>query len=530
MQVIKDAEIMTILGLTIIFQATASYSQNTMQKIWEIKGKANGEELGTSVAGIGDINKDGFDDVAVCSRGLGKTFIYLGAAIMDTTPDLTLRGGMAVAGKGDVNHDGYIDIMTSDSRNVYLYLGSGIMDSVADLIFHEEGGEYFGGPIAFIPDFNGDGFSDILIGDITYLSYTGRVYIYLGGSLTDNQADWTKQGEAEWIYFAGGDISSLDDLNGDGYSDAIIGSGWYPGNPYYNGMVQIYFGGAIPDTICDVSTVGAKSANLFGNSVSSLGDVNGDGYPDILVGAKGGNFAHIYYGGPSIDTIPDVIMLGDSLLDRGFGFAVACAGDINGDGYSDVIIGDPDAYGYMGWVRIYLGGPDMDGKPDVTIVGHVSDFYFGQSVSSAGDVNRDGYDDVIIGSPPFHYWLEDYWGRAVIYAGNGQLTSVEETEPQRLSLPQSCVLYQNYPNPFNNSTVIRYSLSLSKPTFVELVVYNLTGEEVRVLVKQSQQGGSYETIWDGKDDTGKEVSSGLYYYELRLEDGFRWVKKLILMR
>ena len=184
-----------------------------------------------------------------------------------------------------------------------------------------------------IPDFNGDGFSDILIGDGSYLTYTGKVYIYFGGSPMDNQADWTKQGEAEWIYYAVGNISSLGDLNGDGYSDIIIGSGWYPGKPDYRGKIQIYFGGAPPDTICDVSIGGAHTKDLFGSSVSGAGDFNGDGYCDILVGAPGSNYAHIYFGGAVIDTIPDAVMVGNSFLDRNFGFSVACAGDVNGDGY-----------------------------------------------------------------------------------------------------------------------------------------------------------------------------------------------------
>jgi len=120
MAIAKKLMILLMVLIFAFLKINILYSQNTMQKIWQVEGKNDGDELGAWVAGLGDINGDGFDDVAVCSHALGKTFIYFGAENMDTMPDLILRGGLAAAGKGDVNHDGYVEIMTSDSRNVYL--------------------------------------------------------------------------------------------------------------------------------------------------------------------------------------------------------------------------------------------------------------------------------------------------------------------------------------------------------------------------------------------------------------------------
>jgi len=456
------------------------------------------------------------------------------------------------------------------------------MDSVADLIFHEVGGEYFGGPIVFIPDFNGDGFSDILIGDGSYLNYAGKVYIYLGGSLMDNQADWTRQGEAEWIYYTGGNISSLDDLNGDGYSDIIIGSGLYPGKPDYRGNIQIYFGGAPPDTIYDVSIGGAHTNDYFGSCLSGAGNFNGDGCCDILVGAPGRNYAHIYFGGAIIDAIPDVLIIGDPFFDRYFGSSVACAGDVNGDGYDDVIIGDWAAYGYLGWVQLFLGGPNMDSKPDLFLIGWHEASAFGTSVASAGDVNGDGWPDIItgewdgqfeagaielfLGSAHINYtadWLcggvgysvdgagdvngDGYddlitssvtrpfthvaTGRVYIFAGKPGLTdigtSVEQITEKNLSPTQ--ILFQNYPNPFNSQTSIRYLIANKFGKYVSLNIFDITGKEVSTLVDAWQEPAEYEVSWQGTNQNGKEVNSGMYLAHLSVGHSYQ-VKKLILIR
>ena len=530
---------MTITKISAIFVVAFSFafsgisflhSQNTMQEIWRLNGEIDGQKLGSHVAGVGDVNRDGYDDVAVCNSPTGKTSIYFGGINMDNIPDLVLKGGSSVSSAGDVNADGFKDILTSDYDNVYLYLGSTMMDSIVDLIFHEEGGEHFGSGIDFITDFNGDGFGDIFIMDVTYSNYTGKVYVYFGGNPMDNQADWTKQGESEWIYFASGLTSGFGDLNRDGYSDIIIPNGWYPGKPDYSGNIQIYFGGASPDTICDVSIDGVHPDDLFGYSLSAAGDVNGDGYADIFVGAPGyqviGN-AQIYFGGLEMDTIPDVVMVGDSLLDRAFGSSVAYAGDVNGDGYNDVIIGDRDSFGGIGSARIYLGGSNMDGKPDVTIIGNAADYYFGSSVNSAGDVNGDGYDDVIIGSP-LHAWFGEHdRGSAAIFLGNGRLTSVREEEVTPAEVPNSYFLCQNYPNPFNSSTRISYILKSA--SLVNLQILNCTGELVKTLTMGRQLTGEHSVTWKGRDNSGKFVPSGVYFYQIQAGQ-FTATKKLLLLK
>ncbi|MBK6877125.1 MAG: FG-GAP repeat protein [Ignavibacteria bacterium] len=96
-----------------------------------------------------------------------------------------------------------------------------------------------------------------------------------------------------------------------------------------------------------------------------------------------------------MDNTADVTMTGEA-TNNYFGRAVSCAGDVNGDGYSDVIVGEPAYSSYTGKAYVYFGGTFLDNNPDVTLTGEAAGSAFGHSVSSAGDINGDGYSDVIV--------------------------------------------------------------------------------------------------------------------------------------
>jgi len=95
-------------------------------------------------------------------------------------------------------------------------------------------------------------------------------------------------------------------------------------------------------------------------------------------------------------------------------------------------------------------------------------------------------------------------------------------------IPQTFKLFQNYPNPFNSETVIRYQLPASGN--VELSIYNGIGQQIRTLLNSSKPAGNYSTIWDGKDDWGNPVSSGIYFYQLKLNNNLKQNKKLLLLK
>ena len=114
---------------------------------------------------------------------------------------------------------------------------------------------------------------------------------------------------------------------------------------------------------------------------------------------------------------------------------------------------------------------------------------------------------------------------------NFKETDVEDEEEEK-DLPKKFVLYQNYPNPFNPTTRIQFrvgSLEYRGPLHTTLTIYNVLGQKVRTLVDEPKKTGSYEVIWDGKDDQGKEATSGIYFYQLRGKDQ-TLTKKMLLLR
>jgi len=155
---------------------------------------------------------------------------------------------------------------------------------------------------------------------------------------------------------------------------------------------------------CSVS--GDSVGDRFFHIARGHGDVNGDGYEDVLIGAPYGGtsgYAKLYYGGAEFDTIPDLVFYGEEYAGIASHFGESCAfiGDINNDDFDDILIGAPATSIYYyenGKAYLYLGSAEMDTVPDLTFIGE-----------DWGDVNNDGYDDWLISAP----W--DCWGYGRIY-------------------------------------------------------------------------------------------------------------------
>jgi hypothetical protein len=325
--------------------------------------------------------------------------------------------GLSVSGAGDVNGDGYADFIVGAYGNdsagdnagrAYVY--SGLTGYLLYIFDGEAAYDYFGYSVSGAGDVNGDGFDDLIVGAYDNSAggiLAGRAYVYSGQS---GALLWTFTGKAAGEYF-GYSVSGAGDVNNDGYADLIVGAYENDAGGHNAGRAYVY-SGKTGDTLF---TITGESANdQLGYSVSGSGDVNGDGYADLIVGAPGYftggvNTGRAYiYSGLTEDTLFTII----GSMGSQFGYSVSGAGDVNGDGYPDLIVGEP--YGYsVGRASVYSG---PTGDLLNTFTGEAADDRFGLSVSGAGDVNNDGYADLIVGAP-FNDERGSRAGKAYIYSG-----------------------------------------------------------------------------------------------------------------
>jgi len=282
---------------------------------------------------------------------------------------------------------------------------------------------YFGTSVSSAGDVNGDGYSDVIVGadgvNVGAGYDYGRAYIFYGGSTMDPNydIDLAYPGTDEYASF-GSAVSKANDVNGDGYPDVIVAAYTSDaGGTVDMGAAYVFNLSYSANNTADRTITGETSLSVFGY-VSSAGDVNGDGYEDVIVGAERyptGNYngrVYVYYGGAAVHTATaDVIITGGE-ANLAFGAGVSSAGDVNGDGYGDVIIGAYYFNNVMGRAYIFYGSSSMASSTlnatnaNVIIAGESVWDYFGISVSGAGDVNGDGYSDVVIGA--YYYWNQKY--------------------------------------------------------------------------------------------------------------------------
>lgn len=384
-------------------------------------GAVAGDKYGFSVSGAGDVNGDGFDDIIIgapyndaAGTDAGAAYIYFGDAVVNTVADVTLTGeaagdnfGISVSSSGDINDDGYYDVIigasgfSGNKGRAYIFLGGISMDNSADVILTGEfSGNLFGNSVSAAGNVNGDSYSDVVVGAKSYSSSTGRAYLFYGGAAMNNSADIILNGESSLDNF-GTSVSSAEDFNGDGYDDIIIGA---PGNSGSKGKAYIFTSGINMDNIADITMSGEGTNNFFGCSVNSAGDINSDGFSDVIAGASGYSTntgrAYIFMGGLIMNNTSDITMTGIQINNH-FGCSVSKANDINGDGYSDVLVGAYKQNSDTGRAFIFYGGVSMNNIADINLKGEASGNYFGQFVGYAGDINGDGYSDVIAGAPGF---------------------------------------------------------------------------------------------------------------------------------
>jgi hypothetical protein len=234
----------------------------------------------------------------------------------------------------------------------------------------------------------------------------------------------------------GRSLAGAGDVDGDGYADLLIAASDTPG---YKGRVYLYQGSSGGLVTTNPTVLVAPSGVSYGEGLAGAGDVNSDGYADVLIGADGARRAYLYYGSRMglVTDNPTVLIGAEGSGDEWFGNSVDAAGDVDGDGYADVIVGAFGTSNYQGRAYLYRGSNSGLSTTPITITKPrpTDNDWFGISVAGAGDVNKDGYADIIVGAQS----TSDLQGRAYLFHGSSTGLSTTPTiliEPNALRLNQ----------------------------------------------------------------------------------------------
>lgn len=549
-----------------------------------------GEELGRAVAAIGDVNDDGVGDFAIgapladaAGADAGRVYVFYGGWPLPGTANRTLEGrtagehfGHAIAGAGDVNGDGRDDLLVGAPWNngagveagaVYVYYGSasGLATTPSLTFTGTQAYERFGWSVARAGNFLGGTAACIVAGAPSNgtgaLTRQGAAYVFAGSTSPspgpDTTADLvlhsnaTSTADNEFGYA----VALAGRWSSDSYDDLVIGAPYDNSGGSDAGRAEVFFGGLSPDAVADRYVNGAASGDWLGFSVAGVANVTGTGADDVVLGGphavaglgSEAGLAVLYAGGSasansagSLPQIARTLPVPGTAAGDHFGWWVAGGADFDGDGTADYLVAAPAGnttnVATAGWVQVYDSSGDAvpalltaweamwapmgaELRAVVTIAAvHVTvtrtDILDGRRVPVYAGAPPAGspwifHDDGAAG--PVRYDL------ALTLADGGTVVLDQLAGPAGDPPRAPVVLTAPQPNPFNPSTTLRWRAPAGEPVTCRVV--DLRGRHLRTLLVAPASGAWSSVVWDGTADDGRAVAAGVYVVRLETAGG-----------
>lgn len=469
----------------------------------------------------GDFNKDGFDDIIWGQPG---------------TPMATWQGqAYVILGRPDFPDT--LDLVTSPSL-VFTIMG------------HAWTGFLGSGLCAC--DLNGDGYDEIIV-SAPGIGYT-ETYIIQGGDSFQGsyytgryEPGMTRIVDPEWRRGTGIEMA-CEDVDGDGCEDLLMGG---PGMDFYthfDGRAKLLYGGTeLPDTLLlsdeswRMTTIYPEYEHGYLGTSVAIGDLDRNGKWDLALGASAADplgcddcgEAYILH---DAATLPDSVPVSSSELpitrvlgngSHGFAYRLL-VDDLTGDSYDEIVAGAADAGVQRAQVSVVYGhrllADTVFQETDTTltrIVEATLDSHFAHSMAS-GDLDGDGVNDLVIGATYASPLGRSYAGAA--YVLHGVACSAGASSPE---FPPALVVELNYPNPFSSSTWIRFYLP--RVSAATVTIYDVVGRRVATFNRPKLEAGEQRILWDGRDEGGRRVSSGVYFFRVQA-GGASQTRKVVLTR
>ena len=391
-------------------------------------GSTKSSEFGGALAGVGDVNGDGIPDVAIGAPrdktqafqgGAVRVYSGLGGELHAIFGEVGDQLGRSVDAAGDLDGDGLADVLVGApfARDEGVAKGAAVVHSGADgapwmTLFGDNVADLFGQSVAQVGDVDGDGVPDIAAGailaDFGGVS-AGRVRVHSGAT-----------GALLWAFDGGlGDrlgvaVAPAGDVDGDGFDDVLAGADLADPNGSSSGSAYVVSG---QHGVVVLSMHGDSAGDLLGASVDGGADVDLDGVPDLLVGAPNDVVSGVSSGSARVFSGASGLVLQVMSAAGGdeFGTSVRFAGDIDRDDLVDFIVGGRMADGgglNSGEATVFSG----TGEVMLRFSGGAVADHFGHAVASAGDVDGDGFRDLLVGAPEQDMAVLDA-GAATIFSG-----------------------------------------------------------------------------------------------------------------